>query len=87
MTLMQVPPKQRINIQPFDLRTQRDAFSVSLDGLKGVCYPAGAVPQMNRVADSCAVEYWCIDWRVATSERRPETTSGLPVCFAQHSYS
>lgn len=35
MTMMQVPPKQRIQIQPFDLRTQRDAFSVSLDGLKG----------------------------------------------------
>lgn len=36
MTMMQVPPKQRIAITPFDLRTQRDAFSVSLDGLKGV---------------------------------------------------
>lgn len=36
MTMMQVPPKQRIAITPFDIRTQRDAFSVSLDGLKGV---------------------------------------------------
>ncbi|KAI0683399.1 hypothetical protein BC835DRAFT_1395355 [Cytidiella melzeri] len=35
MTTMQVPPKQRIAIIPFDLRTQRDAFSVSLEGLKG----------------------------------------------------
>lgn len=35
MTTMQVAPKQRIHITPFDLRTQRDAFSVSLDGLKG----------------------------------------------------
>ncbi|KAI0762054.1 hypothetical protein BC629DRAFT_1544646 [Irpex lacteus] len=35
MTMMQVPPKQRIAITPFDIRTQRDAFSVSLDGLKG----------------------------------------------------
>ncbi|KAJ7678851.1 hypothetical protein DFH06DRAFT_1265711 [Mycena polygramma] len=33
--IMQVPPKQRINIVPFDLKTQREAFSVSLDGLKG----------------------------------------------------
>lgn len=33
---MQVPPKQRINIVPFDSATQRDAFSVGLDGLKGV---------------------------------------------------
>ncbi|KAF9650216.1 hypothetical protein BDM02DRAFT_3112457 [Thelephora ganbajun] len=32
---MQVPPKQRINIVPFDSVTQRDAFSVGLDGLKG----------------------------------------------------
>ncbi|KAJ3476135.1 hypothetical protein NLI96_g11374 [Meripilus lineatus] len=35
VTIMQVPPKQRNNITPFDLRTQRDAFSVSLEGLKG----------------------------------------------------
>ncbi|KAJ6531836.1 hypothetical protein B0H19DRAFT_1188816 [Mycena capillaripes] len=33
--IMQVPPKQRIHIVPFDLKTQREAFSVSLDGLKG----------------------------------------------------
>lgn len=36
-TIMQIPPKQRIPITPFDLKTQREAFSVSLDGLKGVC--------------------------------------------------
>ena len=36
MTIMQVPPKQRISITPFDSKTQREAFSVSLDGLKGV---------------------------------------------------
>ncbi|KAH8093708.1 hypothetical protein BXZ70DRAFT_1010306 [Cristinia sonorae] len=35
MTTMQIPPKQRIAITPFDLRTQREAFSVSLEGLKG----------------------------------------------------
>ncbi|KAI0759594.1 hypothetical protein BD413DRAFT_617685 [Trametes elegans] len=34
-TLMQVPPKQKMAITPFDLRTQREAFSVSLEGLKG----------------------------------------------------
>ncbi|KIY64175.1 hypothetical protein CYLTODRAFT_493339 [Cylindrobasidium torrendii FP15055 ss-10] len=33
-TMMAMPPKQRINIQPFDERTQED-FSVSLEGLKG----------------------------------------------------
>ncbi|PFH53011.1 hypothetical protein AMATHDRAFT_138608 [Amanita thiersii Skay4041] len=34
-TMMLVPPKQRIQIRPFDARTQRDAFTVSLEGLKG----------------------------------------------------
>ncbi|OSX59093.1 hypothetical protein POSPLADRAFT_1101792, partial [Postia placenta MAD-698-R-SB12] len=34
--MMQIPPKQKIAITPFDLRTQREAFSVSLEGLKGV---------------------------------------------------
>ncbi|KAF5391672.1 hypothetical protein D9757_002379 [Collybiopsis confluens] len=34
-TLIQVPPKQRVRISEFDSRTQRDAFTVSLEGLKG----------------------------------------------------
>jgi hypothetical protein len=36
-TIMQIPPKQRIKITPFDIKTQREAFTVSLEGLKGVC--------------------------------------------------
>ncbi|KAI0077309.1 hypothetical protein K474DRAFT_1674977 [Panus rudis PR-1116 ss-1] len=35
MTMMQVPPKQVNRIVPFDLRTQRESFAVSLEGLKG----------------------------------------------------
>ncbi|KAJ7756479.1 hypothetical protein DFH07DRAFT_959121 [Mycena maculata] len=35
MKVMEVPPKQRMQITPFDLKTQREAFSVSLDGIKG----------------------------------------------------
>ncbi|KDR76282.1 hypothetical protein GALMADRAFT_34991, partial [Galerina marginata CBS 339.88] len=35
-SMMLVPPKQRIRIHQFDLRTQEDAFTVSLEGLKGV---------------------------------------------------
>ena len=35
--MMLVPPKQRIRIRRFDERTQEDAFSVTLEGLKGVC--------------------------------------------------
>ncbi|KAG9315203.1 hypothetical protein JVU11DRAFT_4333 [Chiua virens] len=34
-TIMQVPPKQHIPIVPFDMRTQREAFTVSAEGLKG----------------------------------------------------
>ncbi|KAL4062747.1 hypothetical protein V8B97DRAFT_2106292 [Scleroderma yunnanense] len=34
-TTMQVPPKQRITIVEFDARSQRDAFTVSAEGLKG----------------------------------------------------
>ncbi|OAX35663.1 hypothetical protein K503DRAFT_868099 [Rhizopogon vinicolor AM-OR11-026] len=33
-TMMQVPPKQRIPIAEFDERTQKEAFTVSADGLK-----------------------------------------------------
>ncbi|KAH7919510.1 hypothetical protein BV22DRAFT_1133780 [Leucogyrophana mollusca] len=34
-TMIQVPPKQRIPIVPFDSRTQREAFTLSAEGLKG----------------------------------------------------
>ncbi|KAJ7593232.1 hypothetical protein C8J56DRAFT_930631 [Mycena floridula] len=37
-TMIQVPPKQRMKIVPFDQKTQRDAFLVSLEGLKGWNY-------------------------------------------------
>jgi hypothetical protein len=37
-TIVQVPPKQHIPITPFDSRTQTEAFTVSLEGLKGVCF-------------------------------------------------
>ena len=35
-TIIQVPPKQHIPITRFDPRTQTEAFTVSLEGLKGV---------------------------------------------------
>jgi hypothetical protein len=35
-TIVQVPPKQHIPIAAFDSRTQTEAFTVSLEGLKGV---------------------------------------------------
>lgn len=42
-TMMQIPPKQKLAIKPFDLKTQREAFSVSLEGLKGVRLPSRAL--------------------------------------------
>lgn len=36
-TIMQVPPKQHIPIVQFDMKTQKEAFTVSAEGLKGVC--------------------------------------------------
>lgn len=37
ISMMMVPPKQRMRIHQFDAKTQEDAFAVSLEGLKGVC--------------------------------------------------
>lgn len=77
MTTMQVAPKQRIHITPFDLRTQRDAFSVSLDGLKGVC--SDFFETTHCLLYVCAwridclilftVEYQCTGGRISASER------------------
>ncbi len=36
-TMMMAPPKQRTRIHQFDARTQQEAFTVSLEGLKYVC--------------------------------------------------
>lgn len=35
-TIIHVPPKQRLKIRRFDEKTQEDAFTVSLEGLKSV---------------------------------------------------
>ena len=37
VTIMQAPPKQHIPIIQFDMKTQKEAFTVSAEGLKGVC--------------------------------------------------
>lgn len=36
-SMMMIPPKQPTRINQFDVRTQQEAFAVSLEGLKGVC--------------------------------------------------
>ena len=49
VNMMLVPPKQRMRIHQFDAKTQEDAFTVSLEGLKGVrskpysLFPFGAL--------------------------------------------
>ena len=65
-TIMQVPPKQRIPITPFDQRTQREAFSVSLEGLKGVRPSANHLIRLM----SIIVEYKYIGSRIGASSRR-----------------
>lgn len=37
VTIMQAPPKQHIPMVQFDVKTQKEAFTVSAEGLKGVC--------------------------------------------------
>ena len=68
-TLMQIPPKQKTEIKPFTQKTSREAFSVSLDGLKGVCphfyLPAAAPP-------THALLQWNIHTLVAESSQARE---------------
>ena len=46
--IVQVPPKQHIPIAPFDPRTQTDAFTVSLEGLKGVRLDQSFIFRINQ---------------------------------------
>lgn len=77
MTMMQVDPKQRMVIEPFDARTQERSFAVSADGLKGV-------RKERPVIWFCSyhfrppVEYWCFGGRVGASEGGQEETGALP---------
>ena len=80
-TMMQVPPKQKMAITPFDLKTQREAFSVSLEGLKGVRSPLISVYDL--LLTGALVEYQCIGSRITTSARRSQETS---LYFASYSH-
>jgi len=82
-TIVQVPPKQHIPIAPFDSRTQSEAFTVSLEGLKGVRFyqlldltstTSDFRPQMT------PVEYSCPRPRIHTGTRRPEEASAYQSC-------
>ena len=75
VTIMQVPPKQRIPITPFDLKTQREAFTVSLDGLKGVSTGNFNCPRFLAHVCPQLVESKRSRVRIRTSTRRPQKTS------------
>ena len=77
MTMMQVPPKQRMAIEPFDARTQERSFAVSADGLKGVRNERPVV----RICSNhfrLPVEYWCFGGRISASEGGQEEAGTLP---------
>lgn len=78
--VMLVPPKERMKIAHFDSRTQEDAFSVSLEGLKGVrsLLPLSATTH-NLTA---IVEYQHSCFRIGSGPRRPEKKGTFfpPMC-------
>jgi hypothetical protein len=82
-TIVQVPPKQHIPIAPFDPRTQTEAFTVSLEGLKGVRsnrfidFTSTNVDSRSKIA---SVEYSCPRPRVYAGTRRPEEAGACRGC-------
>ena len=68
-TLMQIPPKQKMNIESFSQKTAREAFSVSLEGLKGVCI----FLRMLAATHATAVEHACVGCRVFASKGGSKT--------------
>ena len=82
-TIVQVPPKQHIPITPFDPRTQTEAFTVSLEGLKGVRFYQ-FLDLTSTTADfrsqMTPVEYSCPRPRIHTGARRPEEASACQSC-------
>ena len=76
--VMLEPPKQRMRIALFDLRTQEEAFTVSLEGLKGVrsllSFP---ITNLNFIA---SVEYQHSCLRIGPGPGRPKkkSTFALP---------
>ena len=80
-TTMLVPPKQHVQITPFDARTQRESFTVSPDGLKGVRVVSS--PPFLRSTDSYLVEYQRSRSGIRTSSRGQEKTGSYACVFSQ----
>jgi hypothetical protein len=68
---MLVPPKQRMRIAHFDPRTQEDAFTVSLEGLKGVrsLLPLYIITNLNLIT-SVEYQYSCLG--IGSGQGRPK---------------
>jgi hypothetical protein len=78
--VMLVPPKQRMKIAHFDLRTQEEAFTVSLEGLKGVrSLLSLSITDLIFIA---SVEYQHSCLRIGPGPGRPKKkgTFALPLC-------
>lgn len=70
-TIMQAPPKQHIPIVQFDVKTQKEAFTVSAEGLKGVCL-ACFTHCPTRPHSLVSVECRCSYTRIRTSSGRSQ---------------
>ena len=67
--IMLVPPKQKMRIAQFDLRTQEEAFTVSLEGLKGVRSPTSLlITNLNYFITSVEYQHSCL--RIGSSPGR-----------------
>lgn len=71
-TLIAVPPKQKNEIKPFSQKTTREAFSVSLEGLKGVCLASTALSPAHPDHPG-VVEYSYVGSGIQPSTRRSQT--------------
>lgn len=72
-TIMQIPPKQHIPIVQFDAKTQMEAFTVSAEGIKGVCLVLCVRRTMTTVLiPLVTVECRNPDFRVCASSGRSQ---------------
>lgn len=71
-TMMLVPPKQKMSISRFDQRTQRDAFTVSLDGIKGVRELDGSRVNHTFQIDAARFSQWNVGQFITESPQAKE---------------
>lgn len=77
---MLVPEKQRTRIRQFDVRTQQEAFAVSLEGLKGVCFGLSLFLSWLLTWSCSAVERNHTDRRICAGAGGPKETGACQLC-------